>query len=44
MCRVLEVSVSGYYQWLKRPKSKRAQENDSLLGKIKAVHKQGRNQ
>lgn len=44
MCRVLEVSVSGYYGWLKRPKSKRAQENDSLMDKIKAVHKQGRNQ
>jgi putative transposase len=42
MCRVLEVSVSGYYSWLKRPKSKRAQENDALLGKIQTLHKASR--
>ena len=27
MCRVLEVSVSGYYAWLKRAPSRRSQED-----------------
>jgi putative transposase len=31
MCEVLEVSRSGYYRWLKRPPSARAQANRSLL-------------
>lgn len=38
MCRVLEVSTSSYYAWIKRPKSKRQQENEALLRDIKAVH------
>jgi putative transposase len=44
MCRILEVSVSGYYGWLKRAKSKRAQENELLLSKIQAIYKESRNQ
>jgi putative transposase len=43
MCRVLEVSASGYYRWCSRCKSKRAKENDQLLGKIRELHKQSRN-
>jgi putative transposase len=42
MCRVLEVSPSGYYQWCRRPKSKRALENERLLGKIRQLHSQSR--
>ena len=35
MCRVLEVAPSGYYDWLKQPVSKRAQE-DARLRLIRA--------
>jgi len=34
MCRVLQISRSGYYSWLKRPESARSKENrriDSLI-------------
>jgi putative transposase len=44
MCRVLEVSVSGYYQWYKGLKSKRQQENEQLLRKIESIHQQSRKQ
>ena len=36
MCRVLEVAPSGYYDWLKQPVSKRAQEDARLLRLIRA--------
>lgn len=42
MCRLLEVSVSGYYRWRSRPRSKRAQENERLLSTIQAIHKESR--
>ena len=35
MCRVLGIHPSGFYAWLKRPKSCRDIENERLLGKIK---------
>jgi len=35
MCRVLCVHRSGYYAWLKRPSSARAQDDQRLLGVIK---------
>ena len=38
MCRVLEVSTSGYYAWLKRPPSRRAQEDEALTQRIKKIH------
>lgn len=38
MCRVLEVSRSGFYAWLKGTKSKRAIANDHLLVRIIKVH------
>jgi putative transposase len=38
MCRVLEVSPSGYYAWRKRPASKRAQEDAVLLRQIRTAH------
>jgi putative transposase len=36
MCRVLEVTHSGYYAWLKEPQSRRAIENARLLKLIRA--------
>ena len=36
MCRVLEVTPSGYYAWLKQPQSQRAAENARLLKLIRA--------
>nr|WP_143017541.1 IS3 family transposase [Catalinimonas alkaloidigena] len=39
MCRVLEVSPSGYYAWCKRPESRRNRENSKLVMAIKEVHK-----
>lgn len=38
MCRALEVGASGYYCWRGRQPSARDQENERLLGKIKAAH------
>lgn len=39
MCRVLEVSPSGFYGWVGREESARNQANQKLLVNIKAVHK-----
>ena len=36
MCRILAVAPSGYYDWLKQPVSKRAQEDARLLRLIRA--------
>jgi putative transposase len=38
MCRVLEVSTSGYYAWLKRSPSRRTQEDQALMREIKRIH------
>lgn len=38
MCRALQASPSGYYVWLKRPISKRKQENEYLLKRIRSAH------
>ncbi len=38
MASVLMVSASGFYAWLKRPKSKRAKENELLTEKIIMFH------
>ena len=42
MCRVLEVSPSGYYAWRNRPRSRRARENSVLVERIKAIHARSR--
>jgi len=42
MCRVLGSSPSGYYRWLKRKPSKRAQEEGRLEVEIKAAHQRTR--
>ena len=38
MCRLLEVSTSGYYAWLKRGPSRRALEDASLTELISEIH------
>ena len=38
MCRVLEVSHSGYYDWRSRPESKRSTSNHRLLDDIRSIH------
>ena len=42
MCRVLEVSRSGYYAWLTRPPSRRKLEEGRLEAEIRASHKRTR--
>lgn len=39
MCRLLDVSTSGYYAWQKRPPSKRSQEDEVLIEKIRHYHR-----
>jgi putative transposase len=39
MCRVLEVTRSGFYAWLKKPLSDRALENRRLVGRIRKFYK-----
>ena len=43
MCKVFEVSRSGYYDFLNRGKSQRQQEDERLEGEIKDIFKQNRN-
>jgi len=38
MCWLLGVSASGYYSWLKRPESKRSQENRCLVKAMLEIH------
>ena len=38
LCRVLEVSTSGYYAWRKRAPSRRAQEDEVLTERIQRIH------
>lgn len=42
MCEVLEVSSSGYYDWLVRPESQRTRENRRLRTKIVQFHQASR--
>jgi putative transposase len=42
MCRVLDASPSGFYDWLRRPESSRATEDRTLVEKIQAVHNESR--
>jgi putative transposase len=42
MCRVLDVSESGYYAWRVRPPSARARRDGELLERILAIHGQSR--
>src|SRR5262245_24485469 len=38
MCRLLGVSSSGYYAWMKRRPSRRAETDAALIGEIRAAH------
>jgi len=40
MCRVLQVSPSGYYAWRSRPESPRAIANRRLLQEVQRLHGQ----
>lgn len=42
MCRVLEVSASGYYAWLKRGPSRRAKRDAELTERIRYYHRRSR--
>jgi putative transposase len=42
MCKLLEVSRSGYYSWLGRRPSKRSEEETQLKASIQEAHQQGR--
>lgn len=42
MCKVLVVSESGYYQWKKRPVSKRAKADKELSTQIEPIFEQSR--
>lgn len=42
MCRVLEVSTSGYYAWRSREPSKRTQEDAVLTEQIRSIHERSR--
>lgn len=40
MCRVLEVSVGGFYAWRKRPPSAREQEDGKIAQRIVTIYQQ----
>lgn len=42
MCRVLQVSRSGFYAWRRRPPSAQAQRREQLTEQIQAVHAESR--
>ena len=42
LCRVLRVTRSGFYAWLCRPPSRRAEANERLQVAIQAAHRQSR--
>lgn len=42
MCRVLSVSVSGYYAWCKRPSSRHSREDAHLVEHVKIVFQTNR--
>ena len=42
MCRVLQVSTTGYYDWLARPESRRSIETRRLTAKIREFHRASR--
>ncbi len=42
MARVLGVSTSGYYAWLKRPRSDREKSDSALAERVRAIHERSR--
>jgi len=41
-CRVLEISASGFYRWVKAPPSRRESDNQALIRKIEQIHDSSR--
>ncbi|MBL4763214.1 MAG: hypothetical protein JKY93_11025 [Gammaproteobacteria bacterium] len=42
LCDALDVSSSGYYDWLDRPESPNSRDNKRLVYKIKHLHQRSR--
>ncbi len=42
LCRLLGVSTSGYYAWLRRPPSRRSREDEVLKDHIRDIHRRSR--
>ena len=42
MCRLLDVSTSGYYAWRKRPRSAKAKADAELLARIRSISERSR--
>jgi transposase InsO family protein len=42
MCRVLEVSTSGYYAWRRRTPSQRRREDERMTARIRGIHTRSR--
>jgi putative transposase len=42
MCRLLQISRSGFYAWLERPLSERDRTDLSLTAKIEAIHRRSK--
>ena len=42
LCKVMQVSRSGFYNWAKRGKSTRDQERERLIPRVKEIHKTSR--
>lgn len=42
MCKVLQVSQSGFYSWVSRKPSERTLENEKLLFRIRIIHNQSK--
>jgi len=38
LCKTLAVARSGFYDWQRRPKSRRTQEDEALSDSIKVIH------
>jgi putative transposase len=42
MCRLLQISRSGFYAWVDRPMSARARSDLALTGRIEAIHRRSK--